>query len=251
MHAEYLKEAVGKYLCQALCAVAIRRPERPIEFLAYYLISLYEKDLEMQRLEEAKKAAEQKEEEEKSEAPSFTPEVSQMFIERLSISHSQAAERSHSTSSASAVDSEVLPEISDMFKGRLSIFVPQERDSIPLLPIPSVVVSDESKSFETHEKTEESLASADSNEASSLLKPPSKESFAIPEESRKSITSSDLRKPSLLLDDTNEILRSRRISSVVEPLTEEEAEEFGTTDPFLARRPTNVFDVSGSPIGNL
>ncbi|XP_035207287.1 suppressor protein SRP40-like [Stegodyphus dumicola] len=54
MDIEYLKMAVGKYLCEALTDLAIRRPERPIEYLAYSLIALHERELEKQRYEETK-----------------------------------------------------------------------------------------------------------------------------------------------------------------------------------------------------
>ncbi|XP_071039076.1 uncharacterized protein [Parasteatoda tepidariorum] len=46
---DYLKKAVGRELSRALADVAIRRPNRPIEHLAYYLIALHERELELQR----------------------------------------------------------------------------------------------------------------------------------------------------------------------------------------------------------
>ncbi|GBM12878.1 hypothetical protein AVEN_114960-1 [Araneus ventricosus] len=55
MDIEYLKTSIGGYLSRALTELAIRRPERPVEFLAYYLISLHEKELELQKAEEQKK----------------------------------------------------------------------------------------------------------------------------------------------------------------------------------------------------
>ncbi|KAF8793841.1 hypothetical protein HNY73_001879 [Argiope bruennichi] len=48
MDIEYLKTSIGGYLSRALTELAIRRPERPVEYLAYYLISLHEKELELQ-----------------------------------------------------------------------------------------------------------------------------------------------------------------------------------------------------------
>lgn len=87
MTTEYLKKTVGKYLCTALSEVAIRRPERPIEFLAYYLLALYEKDPDMQGSEEAAEAKTAAKSSERDLA--LKAAVSQMFTERLSVSKSK------------------------------------------------------------------------------------------------------------------------------------------------------------------
>ncbi|GFY62290.1 hypothetical protein TNIN_51761 [Trichonephila inaurata madagascariensis] len=58
MDIEYLKSGIGGFLSQALREVAIRRPQRPIESLAYLLIALHEKELE--RAKQKKSVSRQK-----------------------------------------------------------------------------------------------------------------------------------------------------------------------------------------------
>ncbi|GFQ77954.1 hypothetical protein TNCT_60721 [Trichonephila clavata] len=59
MDIEYLKSGIGSFLSQALREVAIRRPQRPIESLAYLLIALHEKEVE--RAKQKKSISRQKE----------------------------------------------------------------------------------------------------------------------------------------------------------------------------------------------
>lgn len=194
MNSEYLKESVGKYLSKSLCEVAIRRPERPIEFLAYHLISLYEKDLEMQRIESknGKKYRENdderdldKDHEKSQEEVPVTPVFSQMFKERLSISPSREVQDTSSTESMSLTSVERGPD------------KPSSEEEIS-------PVDEEAE----EPKSSESIST---------------DIYDIPE-----------RKPSV----------------VDGPVTEEEEKEFGTSDPFLARRESKIFDVNYSSIGN-
>ncbi|GFS75344.1 uncharacterized protein NPIL_126041 [Nephila pilipes] len=60
MDIEYLKSSIGGYMSQALREVAVRRPERPIEWLAYHFISLHEKELQLNRERKKKSESRQK-----------------------------------------------------------------------------------------------------------------------------------------------------------------------------------------------
>ncbi|GIY02927.1 uncharacterized protein CEXT_346251 [Caerostris extrusa] len=52
---DYMKTSIGNYLSQALTELCTRHPERPIEYMAYYLIALHEKELELQKDQQRRK----------------------------------------------------------------------------------------------------------------------------------------------------------------------------------------------------
>lgn len=224
MNSEYLKESVGKYLSKALCEVAIRRPERPVEFLAYQLIALYEKDKKMQK---AEKGGDFKEESESDIDLTVSAQLSQMFVRKLSTSTSGTELEDVSPVSASPSISIGLDEaLTEEDK-------PSDKEN--LLEEESVTSSEDKEPLEERDiksfgETEEDL--------------PKKEMEALDDDSIETTSSISL------ADLYN--LPERRLSAVRdnEPITEVEAKEFGTSDPFLARRNTNLFDVNFAPIGD-
>lgn len=224
MNSEYLKESVGKYLSKALCEVAIRRPERPVEFLAYQLIALYEKDQKMQK---AEKGGDFKEESESATDLTVSAQLSQMFVRKLSTSTSGTELEDVSPVSASPSISIGLDEaLTEEDK-------PSDKEN--LLEEESVTSSGDKEPLEGRDiksfgETEEDL--------------PKKEMEALDDDSVETTSSISL------ADLYN--LPERRLSAVRdnEPITEVEAKEFGTSDPFLARRNTNLFDVNFAPIGD-
>lgn len=224
MNSEYLKESVGKYLSKALCEVAIRRPERPVEFLAYQLIALYEKDQKMQK---AEKGGDFKEESESDTDLTVSAQLSQMFVRKLSTSTSGTELEDVSPVSASPSISIGLDEaLTEEDK-------PSDKEN--LLEEESVTSSGDKEPLEGTDiksfgETEEDL--------------PKKEMEALDDDSVETTSSISL------ADLYN--LPERRLSAVRdnEPITEVEAKEFGTSDPFLARRNTNLFDVNFAPIGD-
>lgn len=224
MNSEYLKESVGKYLSKALCEVAIRRPERPVEFLAYQLIALYEKDQKMQK---AEKGGDFKEESESDIDLTVSAQLSQMFVRKLSTSTSGTELEDVSPVSASPSISIGLDEaLTEEDK-------PSDKEN--LLEEESVTSSGDKEPLEGTDiksfgETEEDL--------------PKKEMEALDDDSVETTSSISL------ADLYN--LPERRLSAVRdnEPITEVEAKEFGTSDPFLARRNTNLFDVNFAPIGD-
>lgn len=225
MNSEYLKESVGKYLSKALCEVAIRRPERPLEFLAYQLIALYEKDQKMQK---AEKGGDFKEESESATDLTVSAQLSQMFVRKLSTSTSGTELDDISLASAS-------PSISIGFDEALTEENKPLSDKENLLEEESITSSGEEEPSEGRDikssgETEEHL--------------PKKEVEALDDDSIQTTSSISL------ADLYN--LPERRLSAVRdnEPITEVEAKEFGTSDPFLARRNTNLFDVNFAPIGD-
>lgn len=225
MNSEYLQESVGKYLSKALCEVAIRRPERPVEFLAYQLIALYEKDLKMQK---AEKDGDFKEESESTTDLTVSAQLSQMFMRKLSTSTSGMELDDVSPASAS-------PSISIGLDDTLTEEDKPLSDKENLLEEESITSSGEKEPLEGRDtkssgETEEDL--------------PKKEVETLDDDSVQTTSSISL------ADLYN--LRERRHSAVRdnEPITEVEAREFGTSDPFLARRNTNLFDVNFAPIGD-
>ena len=220
--AEYLQKTVGKYLSKALCEVAIRRPERPIEFLAYNLIAQYERDLEIQKDEKGKDLKES----ESVRNIIVTPQMSQMFMRKLSTSMSKdfddispaaaspsisiGLEETSTEESKPLSDEEyLLKEIITRTDGKMPL---GERDR----------KSSREKEEDLSKKEVESAVDdlIQKTTVSSIT-----DLYDIPE-----------RRPSAIRDN--------------EPITQEEIKEFGTTDPFLARRNTNLFDVNFAPIGD-
>lgn len=259
MNSEYLQESVGKYLSKALCEVAIRRPERPVEFLAYQLIALYEKDLKMQK---AEKDGDFKEESESATDLTVTAQLSQMFMRKLSTSMSRMELDDVSPASAS-------PSISIGLDDALTEEDKQLSDKENLLEEGFLTSSGEKESLEgrdiessedkpltdkenlleeefvTSSGEKEPLEGRDiKNSGETREEMPKKEVEAVDDDSIQTTSSISL------ADLYN--LPERRLSAVRdnEPITEVEAREFGTSDPFLARRNTNLFDVNFAPIGD-
>lgn len=272
MNTEYLQESVGKYLSKALCEVAIRRPERPVEFLAYQLIALYEKDLEMQK---AEKGEDLKEESESATDLTVTAQLSQMFMRKLSTSMSRMELDDISPAAASpsisiGLDDELTEEdkpLSDKENLLGEELMTSSGEEEPLERRDSKSSGEKEEGFP---KKEGETAVADSIPKDNLLEEEfmtsSDEKEVLEGRDRKSSgEKADLQKKDVETIDDDSVqktsslsltdlynLKERRPSAVRdnEPITEVETKEFGTSDPFLARRNTNLFDVNFAPIGD-
>ncbi|GIY59009.1 uncharacterized protein CDAR_44131 [Caerostris darwini] len=102
---DYLKTSIGNYLSQALTELSTRRPERPIEYMAYYLISLHEKELELQKDQQRRKK--------KSESRLKLKSLSKVRVTDL-------------VSNTNQIVSSVISEIVDVCE---SLYDPQVKDS--------------------------------------------------------------------------------------------------------------------------